>query len=103
MGSNKVTKFDIVDSIYEGTNYEKKTIQNIVDLFLDELKTSLKKSSTIELRGFGTFETRLRKGKESARNPRNGEKVSVPPHYVAVFRAGQDLKSSVWNLPVDEA
>ena len=102
MAKKKVTKFDIVDSVYEKVDCEKKTIQMIADAFLDELKNSLKDSATIELRGFGTCEIRLRKGKASARNPKNGEKVTVPPHYVVAFRAGQELKNSVWSLPVEE-
>jgi integration host factor subunit beta len=76
-------------------------VQTVIDSFLEEIKNSLKDSSTIELRGFGTFELRLRKGKESARNPKTGDIVSVAPHYVAAFRSGQELKNSLWNLPVE--
>ena len=97
----KVTKFDLVESVYENTSYDKKVVQTVIDSFLEEIKNSLKDSSTIELRGFGTFELRLRKGKESARNPKTGDKVSVAPHYVAAFRSGQELKNSLWNLPVE--
>ena len=97
----KVTKFDLVESVYENTSYDKKVVQTVIDSFLEEIKNSLKDSSTIELRGFGTFELRLRKGKESARNPKTGDKVSVAPHYVAAFRSGQDLKNALWNLPVE--
>ena len=98
----KVTKVDLVESVYENTSYDKKVIQTVIDTFLEEIKNSLKESSTIELRGFGTFELRLRKGKESARNPKTGDKVSVAPHYVAAFRSGQELKKAVWNLSVEE-
>ena len=59
------------------TNCEKYVVQDIVEKFLDEVKKSLEKGSTIELRGFGTFEPRLRKGRSSARNPKTGEKLSV--------------------------
>ena len=97
----KVTKFDLVESVYENTSYDKKVVQTVIDSFLEEIKNSLKDSSTIELRGFGTFELRLRKGKESARNPKTGDKVSVEPHYVAAFRSGQELKNALWNLPVE--
>ena len=97
----KVTKFDLVEAVYENTSYDKKVVQTVIDTFLEEVKNSLKDSSTIELRGFGTFELRLRKGKESARNPKTGDIVSVAPHYVAAFRSGQELKSSLWNLPVE--
>ena len=98
----KVTKVDLVESVYENTSYDKKVIQTVIDTFLEEIKNSLKESSTIELRGFGTFELRLRKGKDSARNPKTGDKVSVAPHYVAAFRSGQELKNSLWNLPVEK-
>jgi integration host factor subunit beta len=98
----KVTKFDLVEAVYENTSYDKKVVQTVIDNFLEEVKNSLKDSSTIELRGFGTFELRLRKGKESARNPKTGDKVSVAPHYVAAFRSGQELKNSLWNLPVEK-
>ena len=97
----KVTKFDLVEAVYENTTYDKKVVQTVIDSFLEEIKNSLKDSSTIELRGFGTFELRLRKGKESARNPKTGDIVSVAPHYVAAFRSGQELKNSLWNLPVE--
>lgn len=97
----KVTKYDLVEAVYENTSYDKKVVQTVIDSFLEEIKNSLKDSSTIELRGFGTFELRLRKGKESARNPKTGDKVSVAPHYVAAFRSGQELKNSLWNLPVE--
>ena len=98
----KVTKFDLVEAVYENTSYDKKIVQTVIDSFLEQVKISLKDSSTIELRGFGTFELRLRKGKESARNPKTGDKVSVAPHYVAAFRSGQELKKALWNLPVEE-
>lgn len=98
MPSNKVTKFDIVDSIYHKTNCERQDVQLIIDSFLNELKSSLEDGATIELRGFGTFEPRLRKGRSVARNPKTGEKLSVEPHYIAAFRAGQALKENLWNL-----
>ena len=102
MSSEKFTKFDLVESIYQNTNLEKKQIQDVVELLFDELKTALKNGKIIELRGFGTFEPRLRKGRKKARNPKTGEAISVAPHYVAAFRSGQELKKSLWDLPVKD-
>lgn len=102
MSSNKVTKNDLVDAIYFKSNCEKYLIQDIVEKLLKEIKKSLENGSTIELRGFGTFEPRLRKGRADARNPKTGAHLSVEPHYVAAFRAGQDLKKSLWNLEKPE-
>lgn len=101
MSSKKITKYDLVEAVYQNSDLEKKQIQNVVDLLLDELKKSLKEGNNIELRGFGTFETRLRKGRSKARNPKTGEILSVAPHYVAAFRSGQELKKALFDLPVE--
>ena len=100
MSSKKITKYDLVESIYQNTKCEKHVVQNIVENLFTELKSALKDGATIELRGFGTFEPRLRRGRSCARNPKTGEQLSVSPHYVAAFRSGQDLKKALWNLPV---
>lgn len=100
--SNKKTKNDIVDSIYKSTDVEKQIIQEVLDSFLLQLKSSLENGATIELRGFGTFEPRLRKGRSVARNPKTGETLSIEPHYIAAFRPGQELKEKLWNLKIDE-
>jgi integration host factor subunit beta len=98
MSSKKITKYDLVESIYQNTKCEKRVVQQVVENLLEEVKRSLENGSTIELRGFGTFEPRLRKGRISARNPKTGEKLSVDPHYVAAFRSGQELKKALWDL-----
>jgi integration host factor subunit beta len=98
MSEKKVTKGDLVDAVYKSTDVEKQVIQKVVDSLLLHTREELEKGSTIELRGFGTFEVRLRKGRAVARNPKTGEKLSVEPHYVAAFRAGQILKDKLWNL-----
>ncbi len=102
MASKKVTKFDLVESVYNDVNCEKKVVQAVIESLLVQIKENLKDGSTIELRGFGTFELRLRKGREKARNPKTGEQLSVEPHYVAAFRSGQDLKNALWKLPVEK-
>jgi integration host factor subunit beta len=94
----KVTKADIIDSIYEKTGMNRKEIRSVVDLFIDDIKDALIRQRIIELRGFGTFETRIRKGRQMARNPRTGESVSVTSHGIAAFRPGRELKQDVWNL-----
>ena len=98
MSDSKITKSDLVDAVYKSTDIEKQIIQNVIDSFLLQTREALEQGSTIELRGFGTFEARLRKGRSVARNPKTGEKLSVEPHYVAAFRAGNLLKEKLWNL-----
>jgi len=94
----KYTKADIVDAIYNKTGMNRKEIRDVVELFIEEVKTALVSHKIIELRGFGTFEIRIRKGRQKARNPKTGEILSVSSHGIASFRAGRELRQDVWNL-----
>ena len=97
---DKITKADLVDNIYKDSKYERQTVQAVVDDFILELRKHLQSGATIELRGFGTFEARLRKGRKDCRNPKTGSSCSSEPHYVAAFRAGQELKKSLFELEI---
>lgn len=91
-----MTKADLVDQIYEaiGPGVTKKDCASVVDAFLNAVKQALAEERRIELRGFGTFEVRYRKAR-TARNPRTGEPVEVPPRAVPVFRPSKLWKEFV--------
>jgi integration host factor subunit beta len=59
----------------------------------------LARGDRVELRGFGTFSTRVRTGR-AARNPRSGERVVVPDKTVLHFRAGKELRGRL--MAVDQ-
>ena len=99
---SKLTKADIVDAIYNKTSTDRKDVRDVVDLFIEEIKSALVSRKVIELRGFGTFEIKIRKGREKARNPKTGEILSVSSHGIASFRAGRELRRDVWVLPKEE-
>jgi integration host factor subunit beta len=98
MVGKKITKAEIIDSVYERTGITRKDIKTVTDLVFDTIKETLVKGTVIELRGFGTFETRIRRGRSGARNPKTGESVSVSSHGIAAFRPGRELKQAVWNI-----
>ena len=102
MPVKKITKFEIIDLVYEKTGINRKDIKTTLDLALEGMKDALTQGALIELRGFGTFEIRIRKGRQKARNPKTGESVSVSSHGIAAFRAGKELRQAVWNLPTTE-
>ena len=101
-GLSKFTKADIVDAIYNKTGTNRKDIRDVVDLFIEEIKAALISRKVIELRGFGTFEIKVRKGRQKARNPKTGEILSVNSHGVVAFRPGRDLKQDAWVLGPDK-
>jgi len=101
--NGKLTKAEIIEKIFLKLGVNRKDIHSIVDELFDELKTALQEDKIVELRGFGTFEIRTRKGREKARNPKTGEIVPVSAHGVAVFRPGKELKQIAWPLREDSA
>ncbi|WGK68431.1 integration host factor subunit beta [Candidatus Haliotispira prima] len=103
MQRDKVTKAELVGQILDELKnqvhrLDRKDIKLILDQFFEEVKGALRDDKVIELRGFGTFEVRTRKGKEKARNPRTGEITSVESHGVPLFRAGKELKQLAWPI-----
>lgn len=97
VGEAKLTKAEIIENIYPLVKVSKKNIHTVLGLFFDEVKKGLLGNQIIELRGFGTFEIKMRKGRR-ARNPKTGAAVEVVNHGVAVFRPGRELKIKVWSL-----
>ena len=95
MPQKKITKYDLVESVYRVSDCERRVVQQVMENFLEEIKKSLIEGATIELRGFGTFEPRLRKGRSVARNPKTGEEVPITARRVVTFHASQKLKGMV--------
>jgi integration host factor subunit beta len=98
MAAKKFTKADIIDSLYEKTGMNRTEIRTAVDIFIDEIKEALVRRQIIELRGFGTFEVKVRKARPRARNPRTGESIVIRSHGAVAFRSGRELKQAVWNI-----
>ncbi len=66
-------------------------IEQVVDVFFEELAARLAEGGRVELRGFGTFSTRQREGR-IGRNPRTGDAVDVPPKRVPYFKPGKEMR-----------
>ncbi|MDD8019380.1 MAG: integration host factor subunit beta [Bacteroidota bacterium] len=89
-----MTKADIVDIIASGTGLTKVETEAVVDGFIQTVIASLRDGKNIEIRGFGSFKVKKRKGR-MARNPRTGEQVPVQDHYVPIFKVSKELKTVV--------
>ena len=98
----KLTKAAIIENLHNKLGYNRAEIHMVIDELFEEIKDGLKDSRIIELRGFGTFEVRVRKGRAKARNPKTGEVVAVEKHGVAIFRPGKELKDFVWDITDSE-
>ena len=58
-------------------NFLNKDLNKIIEIILKEIKETLQRGEGVELRNFGTFRANVQKA-SIRRNPKTGEKVSVP-------------------------
>ena len=77
-------------------NFLSKDLEKLVSIILNEIKNTLKRGERVELRGFGTFQINIQK-ESIRRNPRTGEKVSVPKKKTIHFKMAKDLFKKVNN------
>ena len=66
-------------------------VEQVVDIFFDEISQRLAEGGRVELRGFGAFSTRERDARQG-RNPRTGEAVKVEAKRVPYFRPGKEMR-----------
>ncbi|KHL24818.1 integration host factor subunit beta [Croceibacterium mercuriale] len=66
-------------------------VEQIVDIFFEEIAARLAEGGRVELRGFGTFTTRARDAR-TGRNPRTGDAVDVPAKRVPYFKPGKEMR-----------
>ena len=86
-----VSKSDLIKQlqlIYP--NLLKKDLIKIFDIFLNEVKTSLKNEERVELRGWGVFYQRKQNSRNS-RNPKTGETVYTPEKKNINFKMSKEL------------
>ncbi|PIT10044.1 integration host factor subunit beta [Snodgrassella alvi] len=73
-----------------------KDVEQSVKILVDTMTRALAKGQRIEIRGFGSFDLNHRPAR-IGRNPKTGEKVSVPEKYVPHFKPGKELRERVDN------
>ena len=89
-----MNKSELIDQIAISADLSKAAAGRALDATIDAVKSSLKKSGTVTLVGFGTFYVGKRAAR-SGRNPRTGAAIKIKSATVPKFRAGKGLKDAV--------
>ncbi len=89
-----LTKADLIEEVLRITELPRKESETIVETIFDSIIGSLQKGQKIEIRGFGSFRTRERRGRVG-RNPKTGAKVEVPAKKIPFFKPSKELKDFV--------
>lgn len=89
-----MTKADIVDTLANEFELSKRQVNELVDMFLDEITQALKAGDKVQLIPFGSFTIRERKAR-TGRNPQTGELLKIAARKVPAFTAGKGLKDAI--------
>ena len=91
-----MTKADLIEEVSRLAELTRKDSEVIVETIFDSVVHALRTGDKIEIRGFGSFRTRDRRGR-IGRNPKTGAKVDVPPKKIPFFKPSKELKDMVNN------
>jgi integration host factor subunit beta len=89
-----MTKADLVEEVIRATELPRKDSEVVVETVFESIIQALQTGDKIEIRGFGSFRTRERRGR-TGRNPKTGAKVDVPAKKIPFFKPSKELKDFV--------
>ena len=89
-----MTKLDLINESAKITGLSKVETELVLDSILNTIKLSLSEGKRIDIRGFGSFATKVKEARE-ARNPATNEKFFLDKRYVPIFKVSKLLKEFV--------
>lgn len=93
-----MVKSDLINQLNtQFPSYYKKDIQVIVDAVFEAMQGSLAEGDRVEIRGFGTFNPRMRKSRIS-KNPKTGALMEVQAGKTVLFKMGKELKKALVRI-----
>lgn len=85
-----MNKSELIDAIAAKAGLKKTDAKNALEAFMATTNETLKDGGKVALVGFGTFSVSER-GERQGRNPKTGEKMTIPAKKVVRFKAGAEL------------
>ena len=90
-----MTKSELILKITNKNSFlYQKDVYKIIDTLFDSVTKALKDGDRVELRGFGTFTTKLRNAR-IGRNPKTGDPVAIPQKKMPFFKMGKSMKERI--------
>ena len=86
-----VVKSEIIKQLKKSyPNIENKILTIVVETILKEIKDSLKRNESCEIRKFGRWSTKIQKA-SIRRNPKTSKKISIPAKKFIKWNQSQEL------------
>lgn len=89
-----MNKAELIEKIAQKLDESKKTVENIVDNFVDTVTEELSRGGEVAISGFGTFTVKQRAARQGI-NPKTGEKIQIAAAKAPKFKSGKRLKDAV--------
>ena len=89
-----MNKADLIEHIATQADISKAAATRALDAIVGGVKTTLRKSGSVTIVGFGTFAVTKRAAR-TGRNPRTGAAVPVAGKAVPYFKPGKELRERV--------
>lgn len=89
-----MNKGELVDEVAKRADVTKKVADAVVSAVTESIMEAVSEGEKVTLVGFGSFEGRDRKEREG-RNPKTGDKMTIPATRVPAFSAGKLFKEKV--------
>ncbi len=90
-----MTKSDLIERVATRVPHiSKKDTETVVNTIFDSMTEALKTGDRIEIRGFGSFQVKIREAREG-RNPKTGAEVKIPAKRAPFFKVGKELKERI--------
>jgi len=94
MTGKTLTRADLADAVVNQVGLPRNESQDLVEMILGEIGSTLAKGETVKLSSFGSFGIR-EKGQRIGRNPKTGQEVPITPRRVLVFRPSAIMKARI--------
>lgn len=85
-----MNKTELIDKVAKESALSKAATEQVVNSVFSAIAEAMKSGDKVTLVGFGTFSVTERAAREG-RNPKSGEKITIPAKKVAKFKAGSKL------------
>ncbi len=89
-----MNKNELIAAVADDAGLSKSDSEKAVNAVFDAITASLKQGDEVRLMGFGSFGVTHRAASEG-RNPRTGEKITIPASKQVKFKVGKGLKDAV--------
>ena len=87
-------KTDLIEAVSKQSRISRSESKLCVEVIVEELTLAIVSGEGVEVRGFGSFYKRHRKGRMGI-NPKTGDKTEVAAKFVPFFKPGKFLKEAV--------